>query len=178
MGTVLSGKLMAEEQIVAELVLHGVHYLSQSIPIHVDDSRPVAQLLADLIRQPSSRVRTAMIALLLEHPEYAPYVPEAVLRLRGSDRILIKLFYTAAVILQKEYSSMLEKYQGRELRWLPDNFSQELGLPSELPPEESLKILSTRHSELMGSKANWLGTYKNVAQHLFHQKELEHLWNP
>jgi hypothetical protein len=178
MGTVRSEKLMAEEQIVAELALLGVRYLSQNTTIHVDSSRPADQLLADLIRQPSSRVRTAMIALLLEHPEYAPSVPKALMRLRGTERMLFKLFYTAAVILQKEYSSMLEEFHGRELCWLPDRYSQELGLPPELPPEERLKFLGDRHSQLTGSKANWLGTYKNVAQHLFHQKELEYHWNP
>jgi hypothetical protein len=176
MVPILTGKLSDEDQIVAELALLGIHYLSQRIDVHVDVSRPVDRLLADLVRQPDSRVRTAVIALLLEHPEYSAFVPDAVMHLRGSNRILIKLFYTAAVILQQKYAPVLTEYQGKNFIWLPDVYSRELGVPAELLPSEQLRVLSNRHSELMDSKANWLGTYDNAARHLLRQKELERLW--
>ncbi len=177
MDTVLSEMLAAEDQIVAELALLGIRYLSQGIDIHAVGTRPVDQLLADLVQQPSSRVRTAVIALLLEHPEYAAFVPDSVLHLRKSNRLLLKLFYTAAVILQKKYVSTLKEFSGKEFTWLPDLYSKELRVPLNLQPEESLKILSSRHSQLMGSKANWLGTYDNAARHLLRQKELDRQWN-
>ncbi len=177
MVTALSGKLAAEDQIVAELALLGIHYLSQGMDVSIDSSRPADRLLADLLRQPSSRVRTAVIALLLEHPEYSAFVPDAVMHLHGSNRILLKLFYTAAVILQKKYAATLTEFQGKNFIWLPDIYSRELGIPDELLPSERLKTLSHSHSEIMGSKANWLGTYDNAARHLLRQKELERLWN-
>ncbi len=55
MVAVLSSNLMAEEQIVAELTLLGIRYLSRLTDIQVDHPRPGEQLLADLVRQPSSR---------------------------------------------------------------------------------------------------------------------------
>jgi hypothetical protein len=65
--------------------------------------RPSA-LLADLVRQPSARVRNAVIAVLLAYPDYAEAVPAALERLRPAEQQTLRLFYTAAVLLQQEYT--------------------------------------------------------------------------
>lgn len=65
--------MMTEEQVVSELDALGISYLSRQSSSSVERVRPPEQLLADLIRQPSARVRQAVIALFLSHPEYAEY---------------------------------------------------------------------------------------------------------
>jgi hypothetical protein len=99
----LSHRILAEEQIVAELALLGVGYLSRNIDTRPIPQHPAHQLIADLVRQPSSRVRTALIALLLLHPEFDQSVPAALVSLRANNRVTFKCLYTAAVILQRKY---------------------------------------------------------------------------
>ena len=61
-------------------------------------------LLADLVQQPSARVRAAVIAVFLAHPEYAAAVPAALERLGPTERLTLRFFYTAAVLLQQEHT--------------------------------------------------------------------------
>ena len=130
-------------------------------------------LLADLVRQPSSRGRTATIALLLEHPEFSNQIPKATSRLRSKNRITLKLFYTASVILQQIYAKQFQKSQGLNFTWLPDIFSVEFGLSKNLPPGRMLKELGIRHQELTGIVVNWAGTYENAALHLLRRRKLQ-----
>jgi len=173
----MPSKLLAEDRIVAELSDLGIRYLSRVTDVRVDSFRPVEQLLADLVRQPSSRVRTATIALLLEHPEYAECIPTAIATLRGSNRIVLKLFYTAAVYLQRKYASILRGLQGYTFQWLPDFYSVELKIPPDLSLEESLKELGYCHQILTSQMANWAGTYENAAHQLIRYHRLERVWN-
>jgi hypothetical protein len=85
-----------EEQLVAEIEKMGIRYLSRQTGYQAKRVRTPQRLLADLLRQPSSRVRTAVIAVLLAYPEYAQVVPQILKRLSLSDQIMFKLFYTAA----------------------------------------------------------------------------------
>jgi hypothetical protein len=87
MVTGIPSKLIEEDRVVAELSLLGVNYLSRLTVVKIDHPWPVEKLLADLMRQPSSRVRTATITLLMAHPEYAGFMPVAVGRLRSSHRL-------------------------------------------------------------------------------------------
>jgi hypothetical protein len=61
-------------------------------------------LLADLVRQPSGRVRAAVIAVFLSHPEYADAVLAALMRLT------LQSFYLAAVLLQQEHAPRLRPF--------------------------------------------------------------------
>ncbi len=67
--------LTEEEKLVAELDLLGSRYLSRQTHYRSDKIRSPEALLADLVRQPSVRVRAAVIAVSLSHPEYAAAVP-------------------------------------------------------------------------------------------------------
>ncbi|MCI0520528.1 MAG: hypothetical protein L0Z70_09770 [Chloroflexi bacterium] len=165
----------AEEQLVHELAQLGVAYLSRQ-----SEERPAAQrrpeaLLAGLVGQRSSRVRAALIALLLAHPEYARFARGALnlldLRQAGSFR----LFYTAAVILQQMYAETIQARLGRGWRVLPDLFSAELGVSGRAPAER-LQSLGRIHAQASGEILNWAGTYDHAAQHLFHQWEKEQSW--
>ncbi len=166
-----------EEQLVAEIEKIGVRYLSRQTSYEARQVRPPQQLLADLLRQPSSRVRTAVIAVLLAHPEYAQVVPQTMKHLPLSDQATFKLLYTAAVALQKQHAERLKSFLGRHWKWLPDLFSAELGLPSDTLPEDTLRELGLIHRSKTGVMVNWTGTYQNVAHHLLHRWELERQWN-
>ncbi|PKO12766.1 MAG: hypothetical protein CVU39_22630 [Chloroflexi bacterium HGW-Chloroflexi-10] len=123
-------------------------------------------VLADLVRQPSSRVRSATIALLLEHPEYAEQMPAALSKLRSKNRTTLKLYYTAAVLLQRIYQKELKQYQNNRFIELPNLYGKEL-LPLAAPDShEALIMLGRLHQELSGLQINWVGTYKNVLNHL------------
>lgn len=171
----LSGPESEEERIVAELESLGIRYLSRRTSAQARHVRPPDVLLADLVRQPSARVRAAMIAVLLVHPEYAGAVPDALKRLRPAEQPTLRLFYTAAVLLQREYAERLRAFvSGRRL---PDQFAGELGLPAGATDRERLLILGQRNRQQTCVSANWVGTYENVVHRLLRSWELEAQWS-
>ena len=166
-----------EEKLVAELDLLGIRYLSRQSPYQARQIRRPEVLLADLVRQPSARVRAAVISVLLAHPEFAQAIPHALERLRASEQLALRLFYTAAVLLQQEYADLLRPFVAARWQRLPDLFSAEFGLPVEGPPRERLSLLGFVHRQRTGATVNWEGTYDNTARHLLRRWELERRWN-
>ena len=165
-----------EEQIVAELELLGIRYLSRQTAEAATQVRPPDRLLADMVRQPSARVRAAVIALLLAHPEYATAVPAALRRIGPAEQVILRMFYTAAVLLQQAYSHRLLPVLGSRWRALPDLFSGEIGLSPGGTPSERLTMLGRQHRRKTGIGVNWTGTYDNVAQRLLRSWDLEAAW--
>lgn len=163
-----------EERIVAELELLGIRYLSRHTPDRAERVRPPDVLLADLVRQPSARVRAALIAVLLAHPEYAEAVPAALERLHLAEQWTLRLFYTAAVLLQQEYAERLRSFVVGQR--LPDWFAADLNLPAA-SPRERLAALGRQHRQRTQAHVNWVGTYENVARRLLRSWELEAQWN-
>jgi hypothetical protein len=168
--------LVREDAVVAELAQLGVGYLSRQSASEPGQVQSPHILLADLVRQPSSRVRAAVISLLLAHPEYAEFMPAALRLLSGKNARVLKIFYTAAAQLQKQYAPALIPFLGVKWRGLPDLYSKELGLADTAPPEQ-LKKLAQAHTELTGTELNWAGTYENAARHLLRRWEMEKEWN-
>jgi len=166
-----------EERLVADLGTLGVRYLSRQTAVPGKPVRFPGRFLADLIRQPSSRVRMAFIAVLLAQPNLAGSVPAALKRLNPAEQLTLKLLYTAAVALQQKYAGRLQDFLESRWRWLPDQYSAELGLEAGQTPEARLRALGNIHRQLTGSFLNWAGTYENVAYHLLHRWEKERLWN-
>ncbi len=164
-----------EERLVAELELLGIRYLSRHTSDRAERVRAPDVLLADLVRQPSARVRAAVIAVLLAHPEYAEAVPAALQQLRPSERRTLRLFYTAAVLLQQEHAERLRSFVARQ--WLPDQFVVDLGLPDAASPRERLVTLSRQHRQQTQAYVNWVGTYENVVRCLLRSWEVEARWN-
>jgi hypothetical protein len=164
-----------EECIVAELELLGIRYLSRRTSDRAEHVRPPDVLLADLVRQPSARVRAAVIAVLLAHPEYAAGVPAALEQLRPAEQRTLRLFYTAAVLLQREYAERLRPFVAQ--RWLPDWFVADLDLPDVASPRERLSALGQRHRQQTQADVNWVGTYENVVRCLLRSWKLEVRWN-
>lgn len=161
---------------VAELAQLGVGYLSRQGTREPAKASSPHNLIADLIRQPTSRVRVAVIALFLAHPEYSQYVPAALNSLPGRQAQILKIFYSAAYLLQKKYARSLRPFLGGKWMWLPDLFSHELGLAA-VPSKDRLKELAQIHSELMKVELNWAGTYASAAHNLLHRWEMEKKWN-
>jgi hypothetical protein len=172
-----AGVVSAEEALVAELELLGIRYLSRQTSYQAAQVRPPDRLLADLARQPAARVRQAIIAVLLAHPGYADSVPEALARLDAPEALTLRLFYTAAVLLQKRYAERLRPEVGDEWRWLLDRFSAEFGIPAgDTPLIRKLELLARAHGTRAGVTANWAGTYDNVARKLIRRWEMERQW--
>jgi len=171
-------KMNEEETLVAELECLGIRYLSRQTALRVTQTRPPDVLLADLIRQPSARVRTAVIAVLLAHPEYAEAVPAALRRLSTHERLLLEFFYTAAMLLQREYAERLQHFVVPRWRWLPP-LPETTGawtLPAEGSSREKLAALGQAQRRWTQTAVNWPGTYENVARHLLRHWELEEQW--
>jgi len=168
--------LRSEEQIITELEGLGVRYLSRLEESGDIKARAPHDLLAELVRQPSSRVRAALIALLLARPDYAAHVPAALAHLTPEQAQIFKFFYTAAVCLQRLYGRNLKIYLGARWLELPDTFSAELGVRGPTPAAR-LRALAHLHARQTGVQLNWAGTYENAAQHLLRRWEMERLWN-
>ncbi|MBE0669239.1 MAG: hypothetical protein IH588_01515 [Anaerolineales bacterium] len=132
--------------------------------------------MAKLIQQPSSRVRAALISLLLAHPEYSVHVPTALGPLQDNHAQHFKFFYTAAVYLQAQFESSLRAFMDMRYQTLPDLFSKELGVEGDTLLAK-LQSLAYLHSKWNGLHLNWVGTYQNAALHLLHRREVEKQWN-
>jgi hypothetical protein len=172
-----SDHLATEDSIVAELERLDIRYLSRQSGDAGAPGRPPATLLADLMRQPSARVREAVIAVLLAHPAYAQAVPVALAQLSASEQVALRFFYSASVLLQRQYADVLRSYIAERWQWLPDLFSQELGVATQGTPQERLGRLGAAHRAYTRSAINWTGTYDNVARKLVRRWSLEHRWN-
>ena len=166
----------SEEQLVAELETRGVHYLARQDSVQVARARSAQCLLADLVRQPTSRVRMALISLLLAHPNFGQAAPASLPALTKEQRSQLKLLYTAALLLQKEHAERLQSFLGDEWSWLPDWFSAELNLPPGTP-QEQLQTLARLQQQQTGMTLNWVGTFENAAHLLLHRWELESEWS-
>jgi hypothetical protein len=168
--------LAAEDRIVAELERLGIRYLSRENGGALSQLRPPATLLADLLRQPSARVREAVIAVLLLHPTYAKAVPAALAQLPASEQWVLRFYFTASVLLQRQYADLLRPHVTEPWRWLPDLFSRELGVPGQGAPRERLERLGAAHRAHTGSVVNWTGTYENAARKLIRRCQVEKQW--
>jgi hypothetical protein len=167
--------LQGEERLVGELAQLGVNYLSRQAVVPTIPRLPMI-ILAELVRQQSSRVRTALISLLLANPQYASQIPAALKRLGARDSLTLKLFYTAAVYLQQKYAGLLKKFSRFPWTELPDLFSSELAISGE-SVQERLIALGDLHMRLTGVQLNWVGTYENAAKDLIRRWQMEQIWN-
>lgn len=137
---------------------------------------PSAQLMAGLAIQDDARMRLALIPLLLSRPDLAPAaVLEANSYLSGVGAFNLKLFYTAAMLLQKTYRLKLETLLGQQ-EPLPDLFGETLAITPIGSPATRLRELGERHKALIGVRANWVGTYHHGAKRLIKRLQCEIEW--
>ena len=122
----------SRESLVAALRERGVSYLAPRDAVAGEAPATSEQLLTALLCQNDSRLRLAMIPLLLREPELADCVPALTARLDPDLALELQTLYTAAVYLQRNWLSRLRIYLN-SMELLPDLFSRQLELP---PPED------------------------------------------
>jgi hypothetical protein len=168
-------KMLSPDTLIAALNTRGLHFVTGGDAIYSTRRLSPTVILTGLAQQSDARLRMTIIAYLLYQPDLANAIPKALRRLGVTDQITLKLFYTAAVLLQQIHAERLQRVIPR-WQLLPDLFSQELGLPQDISPQERLDRLSKLHRSLSGLAANWLGTYQYAAQRLITRLEKEGTW--
>ena len=161
--------------LLAELNRLGLHFVVGSLPEREERALAPGELIAGLVNQSDARLRLALIALFLYEPHIARAVPEALRALSAYGKTQLKLFYSAARMLQFLYAPRLRPFIGD---WydLPDLFAADLGLSQTKNEAYQLKELSQLHQQLSGIQANWLGTYQHAAQRLLARLAQEASW--
>jgi len=164
-----------DEQLVAELYRLGVRHLVRFSDEAPEQGMSPADLIAALAQHPQARFRAALILLFLRHPEFASEVLPVADHLDWAAAITLRLYYQAAVYLQRESEPQLRPYL-ENWRWLPDFFSQNYGLPAadSIRPgpassTPALVTLGELHQRLSGWAYNWTGSYRhNISRFLKH----------
>ena len=158
------------EELVAALRARGVDYLAPSDA----QGQPLADevLIASLAAHPDPRLRQALIALFLLHPQLAPLVPPLAGQLAPVAGVELQAHYLAAVYLQSMWRIRLDHYLPPTPD-LPDYFSASLGLPDALDEygKAGLYALADWHSAHTPERANHLSEYEGVAALL-----LDRIW--
>jgi len=161
----------SSESLVDKLHNLGLHAFPEtSSLIPAEEEISAEQLLVGLAEHEDARMRRMLLHLFLYHPELSELVPDVLCGLNASGQVSLKLFYTAAVFLQRVHEDQL-KERVPHWRTLPDVFSEELDVPAKGNPLERLELLGKRHRTLTGKTANWVGSYQHAAKRLIARLE-------
>ena len=126
--------------------------------------------------QADARMRLALIAVLLQRPEFALEAGDVLVVLPNDQRPIFKLFYTAACYLQAKYHEQLEELLGH-FQKIPDLFSEQLNLDPGDSIEENLQELALRHTKITDLNVNWYGTYQHAAMRVITRLRSERKWS-
>ncbi len=168
-----------DEALVAELYRLGVRHLSRLAPFQPASSMPPVDLLAALAKHPQARFQASLVLVFLRHPEFSAALPAALVQLSQPAADTLRLYYQAAVYLQRELEPEL---QGRMENWqlLPDLFSPDLGLPpaetihaGPRASQDALRALGDVHRQRSGWAFNWAESYRHYMPFL-----IKHLQPP
>jgi hypothetical protein len=162
---------LTDDQLVSELWARDVRFLMgrQTTPFPLLDA---AHLIASLAQSNDSRIRLSLIPLFLRHPEFASEVKIAdELLAHHTARSTLRIFYTAAVFLQRRHWEQVSKMSSRQIQ-LPDLFSSLLGMAQINEPQQALAQLADRHRAISGRQINWIGTYEHAAEVWLKEMEL------
>jgi hypothetical protein len=168
-----------EDALVGALQRYGIRYLSDAPEELSRQNVDPAVLIGRLARSDDPRLRHALAALFLTHPELAPVARDVAATLPLAPRKHLVRAYVAAVYLQRLWWTRLQRYLG-SFPSLPLLWIDELGLP---PPDvrfgkEGLAALNNLEAGFgtgrpRGKGAN-LGPYFKASQHLLGQLIAEH----
>ena len=167
--------MLTPDELVGALDALDVPFLVGGVQNATASALAPAELFAGLAQSSEARVRSAIIPLLLRHPELADAARTAAARLPDDSRQTLELFYTAALLLQRKYAERLAPLFGAQ-PVLPDLFSKSLGLRLTQDPAESLQRLAKRHAQLTGLDLNWIATYEHAAERLIKHFENQERW--
>lgn len=166
---------LTADELVGALDALDVPFLRGGVQDDAARALTPARLMEGLVQSPEARVRSALIPLLLRHPEFAEGARLAASRLSGQAHYTLACLYTAAVLLQREYAERLSVLLGVQ-RSLPDLFSKFLGIELSEDSNASLQRLGRRHGQLIGPDLNWIATYKHAADRLVRHLENRERW--
>jgi hypothetical protein len=168
-------KTPSDDHLVADLGRLGVLFLRTRTTSEATPPLAPATLLAGLAASADARVRLALIPLLLARPDYADFLPDALLGLPPAAQVVLRCYATAAVVLQAHYATRLHALFGAQPR-LRDWFSVELESPLNGSTDEQLARLAARHRQLSGRSLNWTGTYRHGAESFLRFMEQQKQW--
>ena len=148
-------------QLVDALDTLGVHFLrgGSGSPCRVTPDC----LLAALATSSETRLRLAIIALMLARPEFSEHVVAAWQQLSPESAVTLQCYYTAAYWLQRKYWTRLTALLN-QMSPLPDHFGVMLGVAPDGDPDAALRALAVRQQRLSGRTLNWAGTYEHAVQ--------------
>lgn len=154
-----------EDELVGALDALEVPYLTGGVQDDVARALAPDALLEGLARASDARVRSALIPLLLRHPEFAAEAKRAAARLndKSEARATLECFYTAAMLLQKKYAARLRNLFGPQPT-LPNLFGENLAVAITADVDAALTRLGARNAELRGLALNWVETYDHAAR--------------
>jgi len=158
-----STSLVTGEQMASALHVLGVNFIFGEASTDASLHKQPDRLITALAESHEARLHLSLIPLFLEHPEFSKYIRNAAQGLGGSAQVILKCYYTAAVLLQRKHRTELDRLIGKK-RSLPDLFSAKLELQTTTNPEQDLQSLAKRHEALSGMRINWLGTYQHAMQ--------------
>jgi hypothetical protein len=164
-----------EEVLIAKLASLGLHFVIGKTKTIPKTNLTDTELIAGLIQQSDARLRMALIALFLYRPDLETAVAPSLSTLTPNDQILLKIYYTAAVLLQRIHETRLSQLIP-SWHQLPDHFSKSLEVNTTDSPTTQLQELSHLHRKISGVAANWSGTYQYAAKRLMTRLEKEAVW--
>jgi len=125
-----------ENGLIDRLMSHDICYFDGGCWEPDRPAAPLAPLLKDLAQTSNSRLRSALIALLLRHPEHASTAETVARDCPAGDPTarLLMLSTLVAAALQSEWSFSLDLYLPHQKRIEADHLAVEFGLP--LPRED------------------------------------------
>ena len=129
------------DDLVDRLAVYDLDYLTGgsawdggASPYHSPADVPVEPLLLDLARSPEPRLRSALVALLFRHPEFAPAALAVAMRLEpGRTRLLLRAGVLAAAALRRTWRFVLGIYLPGQPALAAEDLALAMGVPS---PEE------------------------------------------
>ena len=161
--------------LTAELQARGLYVLVGPLPAFPSPRLADEALVAALAQQQDARVRAALIPLFLQQPDLEKALPQALTCLLPDEQTTLKIYYTAAVILQDEVADTL-RTNIPQWQPLPDRYSGELGVDRTRETEQQLRDLGRVHTRLTGLDINWPGTYRHAAERLIRRLRAERRW--
>lgn len=161
-----------DADLISRLASHDIRYFAGDEGL-VERPAALKPLFVDLALASNARLRAALVALLLRHPEYAPSAAKVARGLPHGDvarrRLLLSIVVAAA--LQSEWSFSLDIYLPVGRRIDAEGEALELGLPS--PAEDYGRGCLAEASRLEGEDdifpVNYVADWENAARRLLVQ---------
>ncbi len=173
--------IVTADEILGALDALDVKFLSGGAQTKNANAVTPTELIECLAQASEARMQSALIPLLLRHPEFAQDAYIAATHLEGEPLYTLALFYTAAMLLQKKYAARLERLFGAQIT-LRDLFSENLEIELGEDLMQALARVGNRHAELRGLNMNWTGGYEHAARtwleyvELREERKRQHTW--